>query len=307
MTQAARGQFASSAQRLGGILLAGASVVGVAFYVPSILAADSRSFTGVVSNSGLAGLNFGVSGRVGRVLVHLGQAVRPGEVLATEAGGAQAAAVRADRAAITADKANLAALQADGSAATSIAAAQAQLARDRARRAADRMKLAATEIVAPRSGTVVAIEGQPGDTVSPAGLSGPAAHAQASPGQQPRFSLLPSGPMASLRAGRPGAAGHRAAHRRRMAGQAADPADRHVRGEGRREGDHLGPRRTAQRGQGHHRRRVAHAGGQFGQRRYEAVVRVIGRTPVTPLSGMTANVQLGSLRLQGRAAPAHGG
>ena len=142
--------FASSAQRLGGILLAGASLVGVAVYVPSILAADSRSFTGVVSNSGIAGLNFGTSGRVGRVLVHLGQVVRKGEVLATEAGAAKSAAVRADRAAITADQANLAALQADGSAAASVAAAQAQLAKDRARRAADRMKLAATEIVAPR-------------------------------------------------------------------------------------------------------------------------------------------------------------
>ena len=159
----------SSAQRLGGLLLAGASVVGVAVYVPSILAADGRSFTGVVSNSGIAGLNFGASGRVGRVLVHLGQTVRKGEVLATEAGATRTAAVGADRAAITADKANLAALQADGSAAASIAAAQAQLAKDRARRAADQMKLAATRIVAPRRGTVVAIDGQPGEAVSPAG------------------------------------------------------------------------------------------------------------------------------------------
>jgi hypothetical protein len=47
--------------------------------------------------------------------------------------------------------------------------------------------------------------------------------------------------------------------------------------------------------------------GNSGSASYEAVVRVIGRTPATPLSGMTANVQLGSLRLRGRAAPAHGG
>ena len=37
---------------------------------------------------------------------------------------------------------------------------------------------------------------------------------------------------------------------------------------------------------------------------YEAVVRVLGRTQTTPLSGMTANVQLGSLRLKGQAAGA---
>jgi hypothetical protein len=36
----------------------------------------------------------------------------------------------------------------------------------------------------------------------------------------------------------------------------------------------------------------------------EAVVRVLGRTWSTPLSGMTANVQLGSLRLHGRVAGA---
>ena len=135
--------------------MAGASVLCAALYVPSILAADSRSFTGVVSSSGVASLNFGTSGRVGSVRVHLGQVVRKGEVLATEAGAANTSAVRAgraDRAAVTADQANLAALQADGSAPASITAAQAQLEKDRAHRAADRMKLVATEIVAPGAG-----------------------------------------------------------------------------------------------------------------------------------------------------------
>jgi multidrug efflux pump subunit AcrA (membrane-fusion protein) len=299
--------FVSSAQRLGGILLAGASVVGVAFYVPSILAADSRSLTGVVSNSGLAGLNFGTSGRVGRVLVHLGQAVRPGEVLATEAGGAQAAAVRADRAAITADKANLAALQADGSAAASIAAAQAQLARDRARRAVDRMKLAATEIVAPRRGTVVAIDGQPGDTVSPAGLSGSAAHAQASPGQQRRFSLLPSGPMASLRAA--GRALPVIALRTGGGWQVRlliPQTDTSAVKAGRKVTISV-PAAQISGVKGTIGEVSPVPVGNSGSASYEAVVRVIGRTPATPLSGMTANVQLGSLRLRGRAAPAHGG
>jgi multidrug efflux pump subunit AcrA (membrane-fusion protein) len=248
----------------------------------------------VVSNSGIAGLNFGASGRVGRVLVHLGQTVRKGEVLATEAGAARTAAVGADRAAITADKANLAALQADGSAPASIAAAQAQLAKDRARRAAGQVKLAATKIVAPRRGTVVAIDGQPGETVSPAGLSGSVAHAQASPGQQPRFSLLPSGPMASLRAA--GTALPVVALRTgggwqvRLLIPQTDTSAVKVGGNvtisvpaAQLSGvkgtiAELSPTP------------VTNAGGAA----YEAVVQVTGRTPVTPLSGMTANAQLGS-------------
>jgi len=295
-------RFAGRAQRLGGILLAAASVVGAALYVPSILGADSRSFTGVVS-SGIASLNFGASGRVGSVRVHLGQAVRPGELLATETGAARTAAVRADRAAITADKANLAALQADGSAAASITAAQAQLARDRDRRAADRRKLVATQIVAPGSGTVVAIFGQPGETVSPAGLRSSGVHAQASPGQQRRFSLLPSGLMASLRAAGmalpvialrtgggwqvrllippTGTSAVKVGGNVTISVPAAQLTG--IRGTI----TELSPRPVA----------------SSGSASYEAVVQVPGRTRITPLSGMTANVELSSLRLRGRAGP----
>ena len=277
-------------------------MVGAALYVPSILAADSRSFTGVVS-SGIASLDFGASGRVGSVRVHLGQAVRQGELLATETGAARTAAVRADRAAITADQANLAALQADGSAAASITAAQAQLARDRARRAADRMKLVATQILAPGSGTVVAIFGQPGQTVSPAGLRSSGAHAQASAGQQPRFSLLPSGLMASLRA----------------AGMAL-PVIALRTGGGWQVRLLIPPTGTS----------AVKVGGNVtisvpaaqlsgikgtitelsprpvagsGKASYQAVVQVLGRTRITPLSGLTANVELSSLPLRGRAGP----
>jgi hypothetical protein len=287
-------RFVGSPQRLGGILLAAASVVGAALYVPSILAAHGRSFTGVVSSSGIASLNFAASGRVGSVRVHLGQAVRHGELLATETGAARTADVRADRVAITADKANLVALQADGSAATSITAAQAQLARDRARRAADRMKLVATQIVAPRSGTVVAIFGQPGETVSPAGLRSSAAHAQASPGQQPRFSLLPSGLLARLRAA--GMAPPVIALRTgggwqvRLLIPQTDTSTVKVGGNvtisvpaAQVTGikgtiTELSPRPVA----------------SSGSASYEAVVRVLGRTRITPLSGMTANVELSS-------------
>ena len=43
-----------------------------------------------------------------------------------------------------------------------------------------------------------------------------------------------------------------------------------------------------------------------GSAAYEAVVQVPGRTRVTPLSGMTANVRLGPLRLPGRGTGTHG-
>ena len=297
-------KFTGRARRLGGILLASASLVGIALYVSSILAANSRSLTGVVSSSGIAGLNFGTAGRVGSVRVRLGQMVRKGELLATEAGAASAAAVRADQAVITADKANLAALQADGSAAVSITAAQAQLEKDRALRAADRMKLAATEIMAPSRGTVVAIYGQPGETVSSAGLSSSAVHAQASPGPQPRSSLPPSGPVASLRAtglalpvitlrtgggwqvslliAQADASAVKVGEDVTISVPAAQISG--VKGTIRE----LSPTP------------VSSSGGVA----YEAVVRVLGRTQTTPLSGMTANVQLGSLRLKGQAARA---
>jgi multidrug efflux pump subunit AcrA (membrane-fusion protein) len=296
--------FTSRAQRLGGVLLAGASVVGVVLYVPSILAANSRSFTGVVSSSGIASLNFGTSGRVATVRVHLGQVVRQGELLATETGAARTAAVRADRAAISADKANLAALQADGSAAASITAAQAQLARDRARRAADQTKLVATEIMAPSTGTVVAIFGQPGETVSPAGLRGSAAHAPASPGQQRRFSLLPGGPMASLRAG--GMALPVIALRtdrgwqvRLLIPQTETSA---VKVGGNVTISIPAVRLSGVKGT------IAELSPapvtSSGGTAYEAVVRVPGRTRITPFSGMTADIQLGSLPLQGQMARA---
>lgn len=292
-------KFTGRAWRLGGILLAGASVVGVALYVPSILAAGSRSFTGVVSSSGIASLNFGTSGRVGSIRVHLGQMVRKGEVLATEAGAASAAAVRADRAAIAADKANLAALQADRSGSASITAAQAELEKDRAHRAADEMKLVATEIVAPSRGTIVAIYGQPGETVSRAGLSSSAVRAQASPGPQPRFSLVPSGPMASLRA--TGLALPVIALLTGGGWQVSlliPQADTSAVKVGE---DVTVSVLAAQLSEvkGMIRELSPTAVSSSGGAADEAVVRVLGRTWSTPLSGLTANVQLGSLRLQG--------
>jgi hypothetical protein len=164
------------------------------------------------------------------------------------------------------------------------------------------MKLAATEIVAPRSGTVVSVYGQPGETVSPAGLTSSAAHAQASPGQQPRFSLLPSGPMASPRAAGmalPVIALHTGGGWQvRLLIPQTDTST--VKAGGTVTISVPAAQLSGIKGtiENLSPMPVTNSGGAA----YEAMVQVITRTTVTPLSGMTANVQLGSLRLRGTAA-----
>jgi hypothetical protein len=181
----------SGPKRLAGIVLAAASVAGVALLAPSILtAAKNETLTGVVSQSSLDSLNFAAAGRVFRVRVRLGQVVRKGQLLAREVTPAGTlSALRTDRAAIVADQADLAALTAEGAPPASVTAARTQLAADRRQLAADR---AAMVIRAPMAGTVVAVFGRAGDPVTPAGL--------ASPGQQPA-TQLPALTLASLRAG----------------------------------------------------------------------------------------------------------
>jgi multidrug efflux pump subunit AcrA (membrane-fusion protein) len=286
--------YVTAPQRLGGILLAAASVLAVAIYVPSVLAADQHSFTGVVSNSAISTLNFGAAGRVSKVLVRLGQAVRKGQVLATEDAPAVVAALQADRVAVAADKSNLAALLAGSAPASSIATVENELANDRARRAAARMKELATEILAPAGGTVVAIYGQAGATATPAGLRNAAGPGQPAPRQQPRFSLLPSGPMASLKnknglspvlalrtsggwqvrllVPQSSVSGVRVGKAATISVPAAQLSA--VRGTV----TELSPTP------------VSTSGGAS----YEAVISVTGHTAVTPLSGMSANVQLAS-------------
>jgi multidrug efflux pump subunit AcrA (membrane-fusion protein) len=286
--------YVTTPQRLGGILLAGASVLAVALYVPSVLAADQHSFTGVVSNTAIASLNFGAAGRVATVPVHLGQAVRKGQVLATETAPASMAALRADRAAVAADKSNLAALVAESAPSASIGTVENELATDRARRAAARMKVLATEILAPAAGTVVAIYGQAGETATPAGLRNSAQAGQAAPGQQPQFSLLPSGPMSSLKS-KNGLSPVLALRTsggwqvrllipqssvsRVQVGATATISVPAARLSGLRGTvTELSPTP------------VSTSGGAS----YEAVVSVHSHTEVIPLSGMSANVQLGS-------------
>ena len=179
-------------RRVAGIAVAAASVVGVAALAPSILtAAENETLTGVVTQSSLDSLNFAAAGRVSRVRVRLGQMVRKGQLLAREITPAGAlSALRTDRAAIVADRTDLAALIAAGAPTASVTAARAQLATDQAQRAADQ---AATVIRAPTAGTVVAVFGQAGDPVSPAGLPGPA--------QRPAATQLSALTLASLRGG----------------------------------------------------------------------------------------------------------
>jgi len=188
-------------QRAGALLLAAACGAGALWYVPRIMAADSRSLAGAVSSNGLTYLNFAAPGQVAAIAVQVGQHVRRGELLATESAPVAAAVVAADGAAIKAARSQLAAITAGGVPAA-IAGAQAHLAASRAQLGIDRAKVSQTRIVAPADGTVVAVNGQPGEFASDAGIRGyPAAGQPAAASRQPLFSLLPEGPQASIQAG----------------------------------------------------------------------------------------------------------
>jgi multidrug resistance efflux pump len=178
-------------QAVGGALIAGCCVVAAAWYVPHVVADARKVITGTVSSSGVIALNFAASGQVGKMSVRLNQVVRRGQVLAAEYAPNADSVVTADKAATAAaDPANASA----GSA--QLAAARAQLAADQAQLATDRLKVAATEIIAPSGGIVVAANGQPGETVTSAGIRSYASDSrQQSTTQGPQFSLLPEGPQ----------------------------------------------------------------------------------------------------------------
>ncbi len=269
-----RRRFGTGVQRMAGLLVAAASVAGVVLLAPSILtAAKNRPLTGVVSRSSLASLNFGVAGRVGKIVVRLGQVVRKGEVLAREAAPGGLGPVRTDRAAIAADKADLAALTAAAAPPASVAAARAQLAKDQTQRAADQ---AAMVIKAPRPGTVIAVFGQAGATVTSAGLRSAAAAAR------------PAGSLASLRAG--GMALPVLALR--ISGEVLVKVSIPARSTAKvRVGDTVALAIPADRltgVSGTITRLTRQPGGEL-----RAVVQV-SRTSITPLAGMTAEVLLGA-------------
>jgi multidrug efflux pump subunit AcrA (membrane-fusion protein) len=282
-------------QIAGGILIAAIVVAAAVWYVPRIVRSDARSFTGTVSSSGVTNLNFANSGLVGRVAIHLGQAVKAGQILATETSPSTTAAISADRASIAADKASLAELKVSGTQA-SIAAAGAQLAQDQAQLASDKVKLAETQIIAPEAGSVIAINGQTGETVTAAGIRSYSSQSQTSGSQSPPFSLLPEGPASNVKSSSSQSALPMMALRTSSSWQVTV----------------LVPENGIQ--QVHARQEVmvaVPAVGLSGVRgtiqqvsptpvstsigtAYQAIVRISGHQRVTPLGGMTANVQLAS-------------
>jgi membrane fusion protein, macrolide-specific efflux system len=187
-------------QRGAAALIAAACVFAAAWYVPRIAAADGRSLAGTVTSNGVVYLNFSGSGQLAAIDARPGQQVRKGQLLAAEAAPAAVEVMAADRAAIAADQAQLAAAHAAGHPAA-IASAQAALAKDRAQLAVDRAQAAGTRIVAPAAGTVVAVNGQPGETADVEGIRDYSAQPQGTPvAQRPLFSLFPEGPQSSVEA-----------------------------------------------------------------------------------------------------------
>jgi multidrug efflux pump subunit AcrA (membrane-fusion protein) len=197
-----RRRHMTGTQRLGGLLLAAACIGTVAWYVPKVVASDSRTLTGTVTSTGVVNLNFALPGRIKKIDVHMGEKVTKGETLATESDPATWADVKADKAAIAADKAKLAELlAAPSSQQAEIAATNAQLDKDEAQLDTDQANLIGTRIVALQAGTVVAVNGSPGEMVSPLGIRDYTSDSGTTViGNSPQFSLLPEGPQSSVKA-----------------------------------------------------------------------------------------------------------
>jgi multidrug efflux pump subunit AcrA (membrane-fusion protein) len=196
-----RGRHTSGLQRGVGAVIAIVCVVVSFWYVRQIATADRSVLTGSVTSTGVVDLNFASEGVVAEVLVHVGDRVRKGQLLASEAAPGAAAIATADAEAVTADREQLGVQSSE----VSVAGDRAQLARDEARLAADKQTIAASRIVAPAGGTVTAVDAQPGQTAAPAGIReylGDPAPVSA----RPLFSLLPLTPQVSVKAGVSGSA-----------------------------------------------------------------------------------------------------
>jgi multidrug efflux pump subunit AcrA (membrane-fusion protein) len=287
----------SRLQRAGAALIAAACILAAAWYVPGIVAADGRSLSGAVTSNGIVYLNFSGSGQLAAIAVRTGQQVRKGQLLATEAAPATVAVMVADRAALTADQAQLAAALAAGVTAT-IATARAQLARDQAQLAVDRAQAAAARIVAPSAGTVVAVNGQPGETADAAGIRDYSYQPPGTPiTQRPLFSLFPEGPQPSVADGSNAAAqlpviALRTSTTWQVTVLVPETSVTHVR-----PGQAVTIDVPAAG--------IAAAGGRVQEVlatpvvtsqgvAYQAVISVLGRRPDAPPTGMAADVQLGS-------------
>ena len=191
----------SRPQRIGGFVIAAACLAAAIWYVPRVISNDSHQLTGTVTSSGVVSLNFTKAGYLASVPVRAGQSVHKGQTLATEYAPATSSLLTADKAAISSDQARLAQLKAVPVAdqTAEVAAANAQLAKDEATLASDKVNAEATQIVAPSAGTVIAVNGQPGETVSATGLKvGSSSNQTAQTSQAPLFSLLPEGPQSKI-------------------------------------------------------------------------------------------------------------
>jgi multidrug efflux pump subunit AcrA (membrane-fusion protein) len=193
-----RSRTVRAPQVLSAVVIAAACLLAVLWYVPGIIRTDSQSFTGTVVSNGITNLNFANAGVVSRIRVSLGQVVKSGQVLATQS-TVSSEAITADRASIVLAQTALARDQATGAPATSTAAAQAQLARAQAQLATDKATLNQAQVMAPSAGTVIAINAQPGETVTSAGVRTYSGAAQGPSGGSPPFSLLPQGPGNTLK------------------------------------------------------------------------------------------------------------
>jgi membrane fusion protein, macrolide-specific efflux system len=198
--RSSRGRWwAAGRQRAAGLLLTVACVAGASWFVVRVAGTDERMLTGTVTNNGVIALNFARAGEVATVVATAGERVRKGQVLATQESPAGALVLRADRATIGADRAKLSEAVAGSGPAAEIAAARAQIDKDRAQLAIDRASVASSRIVAPGPGTVMAVNGQPGDYADALGIRDYTAAQPAGTAQQPLFSLLPEAPQDSLR------------------------------------------------------------------------------------------------------------
>jgi multidrug resistance efflux pump len=291
-------------QLAGGVLIAGACLASVAWYVPRVMADDRRIMTGTVSSSGVVALNFAAPGEISKINVHLNQVVRKGDVLAIEYAPNADSIVAADKAAVAAEQAKIAQLRAAAAADPAnaavdnaeMAAARAQLASDEAQLATDRLKVAATEIVAPSSGVVVAANGQPGETVTTSGIRNYTSDSrQESTTQGPQFSLLPEGPQTVRRNGTAGSSLPVIALRVSDAWQVVALVP-----EGSVAGIKAGQKVTIAVPTA----RITGVTGQVEQviptpvstvqgLYYQAVITVTGRAPNVPMNGMAADIQLG--------------
>jgi multidrug resistance efflux pump len=152
-----------------------------------------------------------------------------------------------------------------------------------------------TQIVAPASGDVVAVNGQPGEAVTSAGVRSYSAPPPAS-GQQPSFSLLPEGPVPSMKSNSSASAQPLISLR-----TSADWQVKMLLPESSISAIRPGldvtvsvPAAGLNGIHGYVQELLPTPVTTSSGVAYQAVVHVLGQQRTVPLSGMTANVQLGS-------------